>query len=275
MYDSNKNKDVLIAYLPSYKDFRTLLDEHWYRIPTTSKTIPNMVKNGSLKLLALYQPKIFNDDAFAVRWYGIVKDIKVVKRSQLFKDEPKNPKSDYDYYKIEIEKLLRLPASIRSLRHRRIIFITTTIKRFEKAREINDLFLESPLEEQMWEEFKKCSIFTERQYIETVNKRNYILDFAIFCRDRKLAIECDGDTYHLSNESVKKDKKRDNELENRGWNVFRYTTEDINERFDDCIYQVKDTINRYGGLENPEDNSRFHYFPKDLGNSLFDNTDGI
>lgn len=259
MRSKKEIKDILIAYIPSGKDLAIAANKHWYRIPCSSKNVPLNIRNNGVKLIAFYQPKIFREDAFAVRWFAKVKQVKVVKRKQLLKDEPLNPKSDNKYYKIELEKLYRLPKSIISRRHRRILFITTTFDRFEKAEEINDLFLESPLEEKFWEEFKLNFIPAERQYMEAVGKNNFYLDFAIFCKNRKLGIECDGDTYHTDKKAVLEDKRRDNQLENRGWNIFRYSTEDVEYKFEESILQVKDTINRYGGLEDMKDNSDFQF----------------
>jgi hypothetical protein len=39
--------------------------------------------------------------------------------------------------------------------------------------------------------------------------------------------------------------------------VYRYTTEDIERDLDRCVGQVKEAINRYGGLE--DDRERFRY----------------
>lgn len=218
-------------------------------------------------MIAFYQPKIFREDAHLVRYYAHVNSVKVVKRKNLMRNEPLNSKSDDLYYKIKIEKLLQLPVSIRSLRRRRILFITTSLERFRNATEINDLFYESPLEEKFWSEFKRIGLSAERQYYETIGTNNYFLDFALFCKNRKLAIECDGDKYHMDKELVQKDKRRDNILESRGWNVLRYTTEDIEYHFEESISQVRDTVNHYGGIENPDDINKSKYFP-DIANEL-------
>ncbi len=258
---SNDSKNILIAYLPSRKDLLIAQNKNWYRIPVKSKRTPNIVKNKSVELIAFYQPKIFREDAHLVRYYGQVKSVNIVKRRNLIRNEPLNAKSDDLYYKIQIEKLLRLPVSIRSLRKRRILFITTTLDRFRNATEINDLFYESPLEEKFWYEFKRIGLNAERQYHETIGKNNFFLDFALFCRNRKLAVECDGDKYHTEKELVQKDKRRDNALESRGWNVLRYTTDDIEYHFEESISQIRDTVNHYGGIEDPDDTSKSKYFP--------------
>lgn len=256
-----RKKNILIAYLPSRRDLGIAQKEHWYRIPVSSYNVPIMVKNKTIEIIAFYLPKVFGDDAFQIKYYGKVSSVTKSRRRVLLKDEPPNDKSEDFYYKIGIEKLLRLPYSIYSRRRRRILFIATSLDRFQKAKEINDLFMESPLEEKFWSEFKRIGINAERQYFERIGKNNFYLDFALFCRERKLAIECDGDKYHTDKKIVQKDKRRDNLLESNGWNVLRYTTNDIIYHLDDSIRQVKETVNRYGGLEDSIDPAKSIYFP--------------
>ena len=266
---SNKSKkNVLVAYIPAKSDLLIALRNRWYRIPYNRKVVPDMVKDRTIKLIAFYQPAIFKEDAFAIRWYGIVKDIKILKRKVLLRNEPKNAKSEQNYYKIEIEKLLRLPKPIYSRKHRRVLFITTTIDHFENAVELNDLFLESPIEEKLWKSFLNHGIRAERQYLETAGKKRYILDFALFCKKSKIDIECDGDSFHMGEDAIRYDKHRDNNLESKGWSVLRYTTDDIVYKLDESVLQVKETINRYGGLEDNE-NNKFEFFTEKKDESLF------
>ncbi|MDA3842810.1 MAG: hypothetical protein PF588_00385, partial [Candidatus Kapabacteria bacterium] len=100
---SKQKKDVLIALIPTPADLLTAMNQGWYRIPASKKIVPRSVKNKTLKLIAFYQPRVFKDQAFAVRFYSPVDDIKIVKRKILFPDEPLNEKSDLDYYKIEFK----------------------------------------------------------------------------------------------------------------------------------------------------------------------------
>ncbi len=55
----------------------------------------------------------------------------------------------------------------------------------------------------------------------------FYLDFAIFCKERNINIEFDGDRFHLSEFNVKRDKNRNNILSSLGWSILRFTTEDI------------------------------------------------
>ncbi len=116
-------------------------------------------------------------------------------------------------------------------------------------REINDVFHESLLEEMFWEALKVERIEAERQYQVGTGSQFFYLDFALFCRDRNINIECDGDEFHSKIEDVKRDKKRNNLLESLGWAVLRFTTDDIRHHLGDVITLMKTTVNRYGGLQ--------------------------
>ncbi|TAL67490.1 MAG: DUF559 domain-containing protein [Bacteroidetes bacterium] len=258
MATGNPNIDTLISLWKDVKDFDIAREQHWYRIPVDSA--PLIVHERRIKYIAFYQTKKFGPNAFVVRWFAKVKKIRIVHRKDLFQKEKRNPKTGKIYYKLEFEKLKELPKPIPSLRHRPIIFISTTYKRLKEAKEINDLFCESPIEEKMWEAFKKEEINAERQYEVILGKgrnQRFYLDFAVPCKERKLGVECDGDKYHTKPDDVKKDKRRDNVLESQGWNILRYTTDDIMYRINDTIYQVKETINNYGGIEKPEGNYKY------------------
>ena len=265
---TNINKNILIAYLPSRKDLAIAQNKHWYRIPVSTKRVPVMVKNKTVELIAFYQPKVFKEDAHLIRFYGKVKSVSKVKRKNLIKDEPLNPKNEDLYYKIQIEKLLRLPHSIRSLRKRRLLFIPTTLDRFNNAYEINDLFIGSPLEEKFWAEFKRIGLSAEREYFESIGKHHFYIDFALFCKNRKLAVECDGDTYHNDKTSVQYDKRRDNLLESRGWNVMRYTTNDIEYHFDESISLVREAVNHYVDWKIPKTHQEANISLMNLTNQI-------
>jgi len=270
MRKKQPQKDTLIALLKEKRDLGIARRELWYRIPV--KSAPTMVKTGKIKYLALYQPGVFKDAAFQIKWYGRVKKITVAKRKELLPHEPFHPNADEDYYKVEFEELFELSQPIFSRRRRRVLFITTTYPRFINARELNNVFYESPLEETFWQALQAENITAERQYMVEAEEDLFFLDFAIFSKQRNIDVECDGDKHHSAKPDVKRDKRRNNILESKGWSVLRYTTDDISKNLDKCIRQVKETINRYGGLQDIEDSSRYRYLSVNDDNqlSLFD-----
>lgn len=251
-------KDTLIALLKYKRDLGIARQQKWYRIPV--KSAPNMVRDKTIRYLALYQPKVFGDEAFQVRWYGNVSNISIVTRKDLLPQEKAHPHASEAYYKIDLTELQELPLPIWSRRKRRMLFITTTFERFRQAKELNEAFHESPIEERVWDALNAEQIQAERQYWVQIPERNMFLDFALFCHSRNIDIECDGDAYHTKILDVKRDKKRNNLLESHGWAVLRYTTEEIVFELHRCLSQIKETVNSYGGLQDPIDPTRHRFF---------------
>ena len=54
----------------------------------------------------------------------------------------------------------------------------------------------------MWAELLRAGIPAERQNDITVGPLRVKLDFAVFCKERNVDIECGGDRYHMSPEAV-------------------------------------------------------------------------
>jgi very-short-patch-repair endonuclease len=240
-------RTVLVAIMNNKRDFAIAREKHWYRIPVRSA--PRNLRELEVRQVAFYFTKVFEQDAYSVRWAAKVKRLSIVKRKELLPDEILDPRSEDDYFKIELEALEQLPAPIPSRRRRRLVFIQTTPSRLENAQELNDLYHESPLEEELWRAFKSENIPAERQFFIDEKEARFALDFAIFCNDRSIDVECDGDRFHLQAQRVKRDKKRSNLLESLGWSVLRYGSSDIFVRLPETLHQVKEAIRTYGGLK--------------------------
>lgn len=241
---------VLIAIVKEPSDFQILWHEGWYRIPV--EHAPEMVRDGAIQYLGFYFPGNFGEQAYSIRWYGKVRKIERAGRKQLFPAEsPSHPKANRSYYQIFIEELLPLPAPILSQYPRGLIFAPTTEARFFNLPEpdINQVFNASPIEDLLWERLRREKIPAERQVDFMAGGKYWVLDFAIFCQTQPLAIECDGDTWHTSASQVKYDKHRDNLILSAGWTLLRYTTDDLTKEMDRTIFQIKDNIERLGGLK--------------------------
>jgi len=263
-------RNTLVAILKYRSDLSIALKENWYRIPLATKTTPLSVRENKLEYIAFYQTSVFAEDAFKIRWSAKVKNISVVKRKELFPEEQRNPKSQDDYYKIEFDKCEQLENPIISKRHRRMLFLNTTYEKLVHSADFNDLFIESPIEENLWQKLKEAQIEAERQFMLQTKTNLYYLDFALFCKERNLDVECDGDKYHLSVGAVKYDKKRNNNLTKLGWVVLRYPTEEIKLNINYVIKEVKETINRYGGLEKLNEPDNYKFFQTDDQIRLFE-----
>ena len=245
MRGNKTNKNVLVAIVPRKKDWEIIKTQHWYRIPV--KSAPAII--NQVKFLAFYQPKVFAKDKWSVNYYAEVKNFEIVKRIELLPDEPKHVRSENEYYKITISELKKLPRPIPSRRWRRITFIPTTYNRLFEAKEINDLYCTTPIEEKMYRSLQKEKIPAERQLFVYDTKNPCCLDFAIFCKDGKLNVECDGEPYHSSKEAQIKDRKRDNDLTSIGWSILRFSGKEINQKPIDGIRQIRKTIKSLKGIE--------------------------
>lgn len=235
---------MLIAIMNNGRDLSIARTKRWYRIPF--KSAPKRLEEVSY--IAFYQTKAFGHQKWSIIYWSEVKSCKVVKRSELLPYETDHPRANDRYYKVEMGELKQLPRPITSKRGRRLVFTITTLEKFKKAEEINDLFNESPLEDKLWDELKKDDIEAERQYYVSEDKGKYRLDFAIFCEKGNIDVECNGDSWHGQKENIVRDNERNNHLTSKGWSVLRFSTKEINENMTNCLYKVKETINRFGGV---------------------------
>lgn len=246
------------------EDVRTAREQCWYRIPV--KSAPEMVKSGALTTLALYQTKAFGDDKYTVRWWGDVESISIKKRVELLPKEEAHPRAEEPYYMIQMQKPLQeLPKPIVSTIPRRNPFILTTRERLLGAKDFNDLFCGSPLEERLWSAFRAAGIPVQREFMvsRTVSKKKsfFYLDFALFCKDMNIAIECDGDTYHNAPEDIEYDKDRDVKIQNMRFVVYRFTTDKIINHFDETVQHIKQAIKTYGGVVDTLNPAKVVYMP--------------
>ncbi len=264
--DYENKKNVLVALLKDQRDEEFLTLKKWYRIPCDTKNIPLMVKNKTIKYIAFYLPRKFGKFQQSIPLFAKVNDIKIVKRKELF-FEHGSTKNNKNYYKIEIEKLEELNNAIYAQRKRRFLFLTTTEEKFKNATELNDLFDGTPLEETLWDEFKKNKIQAERQWEFTVDRKKYYLDFALMCKNGKIDVECDGDSYHSSKEQIQHDNERNNLLTKKKWQVLRFNTNDIIKKIDYTVDTIMETIDKYGGIEeiNQINNTKTYRFVKKYG----------
>ena len=86
----------------------------------------------------------------------------------------------------------------------------------------------------LWSKLKRKQLSGykfRRQY--SIN--NYVVDF--FCPEIKLAIELDG-AVHGYESNIRKDKKRQNEIEALGIKVLRFSNCDIFENMDEVLNNI-------------------------------------
>lgn len=245
---NEKRGEFLIAIVQRPLDLSYAREQHWYRIPV--ENVNKLLKrHWPPQWIGFYQTKAFGSEAYSVRYYAHVEGNAIVSRRELFPDEPMDEKSERKYYKLKLGEVVPWAYPIHSRRLRRIVFIPTTLKKFQNVSEINDLYDESPLEDKLWAAMKRQQIPAERQELVNIGTKNYLLDFALYCAKGNLDVETDGDAFHNEPERVKADKQRDNALHIHGWQTLRFTTSELREQPESyCVDQIKDAIDSLGGL---------------------------
>ena len=165
--------EALVAILRTHQDFAIAREQGWYRIPVDSAE-RILRHRWPPEWLAFYQTKTFGGQAYAVNYTSRITDIDTMQRGELFPDDHNDERRERLYYRLSFHRLEPLPAPIPSRRFRRIVFIPTTLAKLQAATEINDLFDDSPLENEVWTALKERTIPAERQEPVWVDGRRYL-----------------------------------------------------------------------------------------------------
>jgi len=221
------DSSVLIAVMPSPYDFDIARDQHWYRVPQRSAP-----KFFPPEFFAFYFTRAFGDDGCRVRWYAEVRGHELLRRVDLFPDEPDHPRAARAYYKVQIGPLIELPHPIASKRWRRITFILTTGERLFSAWELNDLVMGSQTHDLMWRALKDRGLDAERD--DELPATRQRVDFLLPCDTGDLGVLIADDTPDQSTDYL-----------------LHFTPKQINESLDDCLYQIQTAVDQRGGLKQP------------------------
>jgi len=125
---------VLICLINQPRDLEIARWDHWYRIPlkrAPAEYLPDV--------LAFYLTADFGDEKWAIHEYADVRGHELVRRVDLFPDEPNHARASEVYFKMQLGPLMRLPRPILSLKWRRLTFVQTTGDRLLNALEIGEL----------------------------------------------------------------------------------------------------------------------------------------
>ncbi len=159
---------TLVVLVNNPADWRRVVDEGWYRVPL--KHAPRPV---AASFLAFYQSRAFGADAFRIRYYAAVRRYRIMTRREILPEEPNHPRAVERYYRIELDSLQELEHPVPSRRLRRITFIPTTLRRLQKADEINDLWLGDDVDDLVWELFRDAGLKAERRLEIGEGRRQY------------------------------------------------------------------------------------------------------
>jgi len=235
---------ALVGVVPRKELWDVIQKERWYHIPVSANSAPKSPE--LIRYIAFYFPGIFGEElGYKIIWYAKVLSFEIKKRIFLFPDEPNDKNAGKDYFQFYLGELQKLPKAIVSRQKRKdFAHIPTNTEKLFNAEEINDLWWdESPLEDIMHAEFKKRKIEAERQWLVKPKGHNYFLDFALFAGDKKIDIECDGNQHRSTQEAIEDDKIRDGLLKSDGWEVARFTWDEIHKNLEGCFKIIESIIN--------------------------------
>ena len=237
------DKIVLVGVVKDWRDLNILLKENWYRIPVAH------APTRRFDYLAFYQPALFGRPGKCIRYYARVLNYQTIKRKDLLPAESNHLRAHEYYLLVRVGKVKKLPRPIRNIIPRRISFGFTTLNRLLKSRDILQLYNITPTEQITEDGLSRAGIRAIAKYYVSSGKKRYCLDFAVFCRQGAIAIECDNKKAHSSLRQREKDRIKKNVfLRRRGWLVIRLPEHDIVSDLAGCIVRIRKAIRKLGGL---------------------------
>ena len=231
---------VLVAVMNNRADLERARNQGWYRIPL--KRAPRRI---AAEYLAFYQTGAFGEEGCAVNYYAPVRRFQIVPRAEMLPDEPDHPRAADLYYKIEIGPLQHLPEPVTSPRLRRVTFIPTTLGRLLAARVVSDLWWRDDVQQRLWAALREAGLLAEYRYQLGEPPNETLIDFALFCRDGRVAVLCE--TAPDPDPDLRERRPADYELTAGGWQVMRFSAQQVNDSIDGCIQQVAALVRQLGG----------------------------
>ena len=239
---NNTDKIVLVGVLRNKRDLNVLLTKNWYRIPVAH------APTRQFNYLALYQPALFGLQGKCIRYYARVLNYQTKRRTDLLPDEPNHPRAHDYYLRVRVGKVKKLSRPIRNIIPRRVSFGFTALNHLLKSKSVLQLYNVAPTERIMEDGMRRAGIKAIAQHYVLGGKKRYCLDFAVFCRQGSIAIECDNKKAHSGPRQREKDKAKNAFLGRRGWIVIRLPEHDIVSDLDNCIVRIKKAVRKLGGF---------------------------
>jgi len=236
-----------VGIVNTKRDLQILEQERWYRVPDDVKLVRKEL--WPPQWFAAFETVTTSASSQQVARYARVEGIELKSREELFPGEPAGMRSGRLYQQLRLGPIQALPEPLRPQRPRRTPFIQTTFEKLVTAEQFNDLFDDSPFEDRLWEALKKNNMEAERQWSVASDDGNFLLDFALFCRNRPIDVEVDGRPHHAVEKRSISDAARDRALAGKGWSVVRFRTTEIAQRLNYCMSRLSSTIVKCGGLD--------------------------
>lgn len=238
-----EEETVLIGVVRRRADLERAIKDGWYRIPGTVhfRRWP--------RYLALYPVMSCGRGGGSIRCYFPVEGVTRRRRIDLLPEEPEHPQSGEWYWRIELGPPVKLDRPVQNRLWRRVVFAYTTLSRLKRSREIGELFGIPPLEEIARQALVEAGIPAREQLIVRNGKKwCYRIDFVVFCREGKIALECDHSRWHGQPAQKKRDRLRDRRLTRQGWTVVHLPEDAILLEPLAAIGPLRKLIASLGGL---------------------------
>ncbi len=221
----NASDLALVAILKDKRDLEIARVLGWYRIPF--KTAPKTV---SVDYLAFYQTAKFGDDKWSINYVAPVRGHELTTRAQLMRTQPDHPRAEEPYYKIQLGTLERLPRPIPSRAWRRITFLYTTGEKLLEATELNDLIVQSPERQRLWQALRDRGLAAEKQYERQPAGE---IDLALLCALGQLGINIGEAPAQLK--------------EGQPWSYLAISPAAVSDDLPGVVAQIEAAVQRLGG----------------------------
>jgi very-short-patch-repair endonuclease len=198
--------------------------------------------------LAFYQTAAFpEEERWQIRWMAPVRGYFVTSRRELLPEEPDHPRAADLYYKVTLGPMIALRRAIPSRRLRRIAFIATTLVRLCDGAEINDLWIRTSAQERLWTALRQAELESECFYPITEGDSGYDIDFALPCRDGKVAVMIEDETGAAQRLGETVAVAPTYLLSALGWTPIQLLAEDVQRDATSGVSQIAALCTRLGG----------------------------
>ncbi len=232
---------VLVGVVPRVADFEIARDQGWYRIPQ------NMVRQWSDPgHVALYYGSAFGPEAGQIHYYAEAWHADVLRRIEMFPDEPRHPRAEENYIRVHLGELRKRSAPICSRRRRRLVLLPTTWERFARATDLNELVASDPEEEAFYGRMGEEGLQPERAYHVRGANAYHLTDYALFCRRRNLQVDVEGSA--VSRNAFLQARPKGDAKPPASWESIRLSRFDITRRSEDTVRRLCEEVDKRGGI---------------------------
>jgi hypothetical protein len=245
---------VLVVVVNQPAELHRAMHEGWYRIP-----VIHAPSRTAAEFLAFYQTGAFAlGERYLIRWMAPVRGYFLATRRQLLPEEPDHPRADEQYYKVSLGEPVPLPHPIPSRRLRRITFIPSTLSRLYQAEEINDLWIRSTAQQQLWEALKQGGLDGECQFPLQDDLPSHVADFALFCRAGWIAVTISKTLREAGQVEESAEVVADYLAQSGKWRHFRTSTAEIEQDPTGCASRLAVLVAEMGGPEAQPNEESLH-----------------